>query len=117
GQGARWRELCEPAELLPRAPLQVGGEQEWAARLAPHLTGEQAHRLGGAAEDDEPADVEGQRLPDGLPLVIESGAVRPADGGEDEPRNHHPGVMLPRTRAPRAPVHDGRLAGWPCSVR
>ena len=103
GERERRRELGEPFHLLTRAALEIRGEEQRPLGAAQEIGGEPAHALDVAAEDDEPAHAEIQRVGDGAGLVARScrwaprGArgesagrarARRASGGSD--RAEHP---------------------------
>ena len=116
------RKFSEAVDLLACPPLQVRSDQQRSRRPADQVCRETAHRLHGAAEQNEPADADVERIGDRRGLVTEARLGTPAQCGEDEPTGlgrhaTQAGVMLPSTREPPAPVAAGTLPGCPCSVR
>ncbi len=124
GERQRWRELRETRHLLPRPAFEVRGNEQRAARSAQQVGGEAPDRFGRAAEHDEPADADVERIGDARRFVTEAALGIGAKRGEDQPGGiggggggAHAGVTVPRTRAALAPVAAGMFPGCPCSVR
>ena len=98
-------------ELLPRAALQVGADEELDRRAGVQPLSEDGDVFGGAAEEDEPADTDLQRGVDGVELGFEPARSIPPDGGIEKLGGVvHDGVSLPSILGPRAPVAAGTLA-------
>ena len=122
GERERRRELGESLDLLPRAALEVRGQEKRTLGAPGQIRGEPADALDVPAEDDEAADAELQRVGDRGGLVAEAAVGPGAERGHDEPAGleiagHQAGVTEPSTLEPDAPVAEGTLPGCPCNVR
>ena len=116
GERERRRELGESLDLLPRAALEVRGEQQRTLGAPGQIRGEPADALDVPAEDDEAADAELQRVGDRGGLVAEAAVGPGAERGDDEPAGleiagHQAGVTEPSTREPRRAGRGGHVAG------
>src|SRR5690349_2119848 len=114
----------QSGDLLPGAALEIGRQQQRSSGPSKQVGGQLAYRFRRAAEDDESAHSDLQRIRYPTGFVGESAERLRAQCGQDEARGNpardlgpHAGVTVPRTRAPSAPVAAGRLPGCPCSVR
>ncbi len=85
GERERRRKLGEPLDLLPRAALEVRRDQQRPLGAAQQVRREAADALGIAAEGDEAADAQVERVGDGTGFLGEGAVRRGAQRRQDQP--------------------------------
>jgi hypothetical protein len=84
GERGGRRKFGQPGHLLSGPALEVGGDQQRPAGPPQQVGGEPPNRLHAAAEQDEPADADVERIGDGAGLVGEAAVGARTQRGEDE---------------------------------
>ena len=108
--------------FLPRAALQIRGQQQRSIGPAQEVAGEPPHALDVPAEDDEATHADLERVGDRGGAAGEAAPRVGAERGENQAAGleivgHQSGVTEPSTLGPEAPVAAGTLPGCPCRVR